>query len=549
MYMPRNNRGHPSASNLAIRGNKARARKLTLGAAGVLLVSGIAAVPALGAEPPQAGHQVISFPQRDFVSASGYVQGVDAYVQVIRGGEPIAISTPVQPEDDPATAAFDGIVEVNHPGGGCWSTETGTPDIQPGDKIRVFQEQDDPSTPGVVDVIPVADDTTTTASVTTGRPLVSGLTVTVKGTAQTLNTAGNPTGLPIPVAQIEQRLINRNKFSFNGRRDLRAPRDGTLRYDKAGSINWTATYTLKSSTDVPKVNTSEARVLWLGANPARGVEQTIYENATDIVAGPEAPCTAPLQGTTATPQTAAAPARALLPDASGGVSAPVAPHSLIAFPSRDFISADGYTPGGSVSFSVLRGGTLVGQSDAVTVDEAGVAEVNHPGGGCWLADTQTPDVKVGDVVRITDLRTHVAEETTVANVVVGKPTSPAAAPATVTVTGTAFNTDGTIMDLAQVEQRFVNPARFANGRRTLRAPGQGTLEKGATPGSWVATYTGLSPTDVTKALKGETRAMWLGSNPGTGTELTIYELPDAQSGVLNGVMGGPMPPCTAPAEG
>jgi hypothetical protein len=42
--------------------------------------------------------------------------------------------------------------------------------------------------------------------------------------------------------------------------------------------------------------------------------------------------------------------------------------------------------------------------------------------------------------------------------------------------------------------------------------------------------------------------MWLGSDPGTGTELTIYELPDAQSGVLNGVMGGPMPPCTAPAE-
>ena len=64
-----------------------------------------------------------------------------AYVEVIRGGVSIAISTPVQPQDDPATSVVEGLVEVNHPGGGCWSTATGTPDIKPGDKIRVFQEQ------------------------------------------------------------------------------------------------------------------------------------------------------------------------------------------------------------------------------------------------------------------------------------------------------------------------------------------------------------------------------------------------------------------------
>ena len=110
---------------------------------------------------------------------------------------------------------------------------TGTSDIQPGDKVRVLQEQDDPTTPGVVDVISVADDTTTTAAVTVGRPEVTGtvapFTVTVTGTAQTLDANGNPTGTPIPLAQIEQRLINKDKFTFNGRRDLRAPRDGTLR--------------------------------------------------------------------------------------------------------------------------------------------------------------------------------------------------------------------------------------------------------------------------------------------------------------------------------
>jgi hypothetical protein len=355
----------------AILGKHSRARNLALGAAGALVASGLAAAPSTAAEPPAPGHQVISFPQRDFVSATGYVEGVDAYVEVIRGGVAIAISTPVQPQDDPGTTGFDGLVEVNHPGGGCWSTATGTPDIQPGDKIRVFQEQDDPSTPGVVDVISVADDTTTTAAVTAGRPVVSGLTVTVKGTAQTLDAAGNPTGAQIPIAQMEQRLINKDKFSFNGRRDLRAPRDGTLKYDTTTGINWTATYTLKSSTDVARVNASESRILWLGRNPAAGVESTIYENGTDVVAGPSAPCTAPLQGATTTPQAPVAPAATALPDASGGVSAPVGPHSLIAFPSRDFVSADGYTPGSSVSFSVLRNGALVGQSDPIVVEAAG----------------------------------------------------------------------------------------------------------------------------------------------------------------------------------
>jgi len=75
-------------------------------------------------------------------------------------------------------------------------------------------------------VISVADATTTTASVTVGRPAVTDTgpyTVTVKGTAQTLDAAGNPTGAQMPLAQIDQRLINRDKFSLNGRRGTYAP--------------------------------------------------------------------------------------------------------------------------------------------------------------------------------------------------------------------------------------------------------------------------------------------------------------------------------------
>jgi hypothetical protein len=246
----------------------------------------------------------------------------------------------------------------------------------------------------------------------------------------------------------------------------------------------------------------------------------------------------------------AAPSMAAEPPAIG--------HEVISFPSRDFVSAAGYVQGVPARVQVRRrdaSGALrvVSQSTAVmpqddpsTPEFDGLVEVNHPGGGCWLSDTQTPNIRPGDVVRVTDKSTGVAEETTVANVTVNKPSSPSAG--TVVVTGTALRADRTAIPLAQVEQRFVNAARFDNGSRTLRAPGRGTLTEGPTVGSWVATYTGLSAADVADALGGETRAMWLGASPAAGTELTIYELPDALSDVLNGVMDGPSAPCTAPAE-
>ena len=68
-------------------------------------------------------------------------------------------------------------------------------------------------------------------------------------------------------------------------------------------------------------------------------------------------------------------------------------------------------------------------------------------------------------MRITNLDTHAAEETTVANVTVNKATNPSAG--TVVVSGTAFNADGSAMDLASIEQRFVNSQKFSNGTRTL----------------------------------------------------------------------------------
>ena len=52
---------------------------------------------------------------------------------VIRGGRTVATSTAISPVEDPATPGL-GAVEVNHPGGGCWSNVT--PNLLPGDIVR-----------------------------------------------------------------------------------------------------------------------------------------------------------------------------------------------------------------------------------------------------------------------------------------------------------------------------------------------------------------------------------------------------------------------------
>jgi hypothetical protein len=215
-------------------------------------------------------------------------------VDVIHPSGAVVSSQDATPQDDPATPIFDGIVEVNHPGGVCWLVNT--PDMRPGDKVRTTATN---SATGTVVV-----DQTTISNVTcalatdkdaNGNPLAAG-TIQIHGTAQ------DAAGAPLPLAALEQRLVSGgNPFEFNGRRTLRASspaQDGLLTYDTVNNptgIKWTATYTGLSAADVTRAKGAESRIMWLGANPGAGVEQTIYEVGADIVKAPSAPCTAPLE--------------------------------------------------------------------------------------------------------------------------------------------------------------------------------------------------------------------------------------------------------------
>jgi hypothetical protein len=102
------------------------------------------------------------------------------------------------------------------------------------------------------------------------------------GQVQVKGFAAEAAGKPLPIDQIEQRMVaNKQAFDLNGRRTLRAGgagSDGTLSYDPVGpnnpkGINWTATY---GSTvpgvppldghDVAMAVGAESRGIWLGTN-------------------------------------------------------------------------------------------------------------------------------------------------------------------------------------------------------------------------------------------------------------------------------------------
>ena len=243
-------------------------------AAGALFALAAGAADAAIVNPPANGHGILVFPVRDFVNGTGYAPGQKVEVDVVRNGVVIGTSN--------ATADTTGQIQVNHPGGDCWLNVT--PDIKPGDVVQILT---DPVTP--------VGDATTTANVVVTQPAtdVAG-NVVVKGTAQ--DAAGNP----LPLGELEQRMVSSSQtpFAVNGRRTLRAPTDGTLSYDAPNSIHWTATYTGLSSADIATAVAAESRMMWLGPTPLLVNQTTNYEFGQ--VAGPAAPCTAPLASTAMT---------------------------------------------------------------------------------------------------------------------------------------------------------------------------------------------------------------------------------------------------------
>ncbi len=242
-------------------------------------------------------------------------------------------------------------------------------------------------------------------------------------------------------------------------------------------------------------------------------------------------------------------------------------HAISAFPSRDFVSLAGYLDldplNPTLTLEVLRGGVVAGHVE-MTPDAAGVAEVNHPGGFCWgivpsLGTAVTPDIKGGDVIRVSGIKlvddpatplvieatpTPFVERLTVADVSVTIAPAIALAPNSVVVHGFANDPGangggGRQLDLATFTVDIVSP-RFSDGKRLILGNVVfDSVDRANT--NWTATFTTLftpdpitgalsplTPADVQQALAG-TASISLPELAGNGLSITIAENP-AQAG-------------------
>ena len=218
-----------------------RPARLTAGGVALAVVAAgslVWATPA-SAAVPAFPENIVVFPDRDFVSIEGYETeaGKTMTVTVTRNGQ-------VTGRGEGTIAAGGVALEVNHPGGVCWGTGAGapnvTPDIQAGDVVSI-----------AIDGTEVADSTSIDAAV---GATPAGPAVEIDALDKTVLRIRGHVGPGVNTAQLEQRIIAPDLRPLIGRRDVRAvpgPRTTEPRgqYDSAleftprdGGNDFVATY-------------------------------------------------------------------------------------------------------------------------------------------------------------------------------------------------------------------------------------------------------------------------------------------------------------------
>lgn len=204
--MSRKPRIHKTATHGKFR--LTRRRKATVAAAAAIVVMTPALAAAVIDRPPQPPLEVVVFPQRDFVVTEGGPAGQALRFEILRNNVVIGTSSSNQVTPSLTTDA-DGLLEVNHPGGLCWSGVT--PNILPGDVLRVTELSN-----------PANGYEVQTQDLNADSAVIEGNNVVVRGEAFL------PNGQPLPLGRVEQRIIQpdfREPPEPLERRDIRATTD------------------------------------------------------------------------------------------------------------------------------------------------------------------------------------------------------------------------------------------------------------------------------------------------------------------------------------
>jgi hypothetical protein len=251
-----------------------------------VVVSGVAMLAAMPAIA--SANQVIAFPERDFMSGDGFTAGAIVNYKVTH--------TDGSSYTAAVRADLDGLAEINHPGGACWSTKT--PDVRAGDVVT--------ATDGVAaDAVSFTVPNTQVQRVSNPLPgtiVVKGWAAKDGGPIPGVAPASTPnlTGTTrLPDDQVESRIVApRNTFALTGKRTLRASpaggTEGTFTWDSdldptAAPTAYTATYTGLSQSDVDlAMSVGEARTLWLGSDPLNPRDGSIFESGDAVIGGSSA---------------------------------------------------------------------------------------------------------------------------------------------------------------------------------------------------------------------------------------------------------------------
>ncbi len=215
--------------------DRARGRTTKLiAASAAALVASAAMAAASWAMPSGDGvrdnHNVAVFHNLDFVAAFGYPVGDPLKIEVFRGPDLIGTASgPAQDIDE--GLLLTGALEVNHgpegeaQPGDCWSEPLGVPNVRPGDRVVVTEENTGDTDEVLVDNIAITKgphDVTATADKTD---------VALEGRASYAD------GRPIPIARLDSGEIRYDR----GDKRLRAVPNSVQRI-KGTADRWRATY-------------------------------------------------------------------------------------------------------------------------------------------------------------------------------------------------------------------------------------------------------------------------------------------------------------------
>lgn len=507
--------------------------------AGALTMGAPHTASAQVSNPPQLPQAITIFPSRDFVSVEGFVPGADLAISVRREGAEIS--------DAVGRTDSTGLLEVNHPGGVCWRNVT--PDIQPGDTVRVtYRNTTNNQGKGLVAGSGAAANTLNSTATQAFVPADNPDIVVVKGQAALAN------GSRIPLNRLEVRIVQPAYRDTAGsritRRDIRADSVGgridgvpdssaRLTYDSTSGTAFTAVFTGLNAVERQLTVEGQTRAMSWQQTTAAGdrLGMTIFE--VGEVGGPGISGCPPGPGGTVPPSP---PERPVFYNPAHLIDATQPQRALVTvFPERDFVSIEGFPAGTDLQVVVRRmtdpARPVIGTARGL-VPSGGIFEVNHPGGVCWSG--QTPDIRPGDwvdVFSVVNLGFSEGQKQQVIGAQVTRRTT-ITSDGQVRVDGVAIDPRNNLpMPLANVEQRIINPDFTGTriGRRDIRAdvnggridniPGAtGMLRANGAP-NWRALYTGLNPTEQNLAVAGQSRAMaWFSTNAnGDRFGMTISE--------------------------